>query len=158
MVETKDSESQDLCFFGGHTFVPISRQNARCRRAVSHSSTKAEVISSDRITFANDEDPSRQLKPNTLKTRQASIDFVPPIVQEPGNHAHLLTFEDTEVVIKMVIFAGAPHMRHVSRSIVLTWIGFFERTILNSNTSVRYVHTNKSQTFHRKFLRTRQVE
>ena len=149
--------------------------------AVSHSSTEAEVISYDTglrmeglpaLTLwdhvidvleppANraTRDPSRQLKPKTSQTTQETIDHVPPNAQESSNRARLFLFEDNEAVIKMISKVRSPHMRHVSRThrVNLGWL--CHRIKLNSNSSVKYVHTNQliGDILTKRFILTSQI-
>ena len=87
--------------------------------------------------------PSRQLTSKTSQTAQESIDYVPPNAQESSKRAHMFTFEDNEAVIKVIIKGKSPHMSHVLRThrVNLDWL--FEKNDLNSNMSVKYVHSNQ---------------
>ena len=73
-------------------------------------------------------DPSRQLKPNTVK----SIDHVPPNAPESSDRAHLLVFATK---------GSRPHMRHVSRTHRVNLDCLFGT--FNSNIQVTYVSTTQ---------------
>ena len=46
LEDSKSTSGGTLCFFGSHTFVPISWM-CKKQTAVSHSSTESEIISLD---------------------------------------------------------------------------------------------------------------
>ena len=113
---------------------------------MSHSSTEAEVISSDTclkmegllalaswdividvlelLVIRAEGDPSRQLATKTDNNSQESFDFDPPNAPGSSNRAQLFTFGNNDVVIKMVVKGRSPHMRHVSRPhrVNLDWL------------------------------------
>ena len=90
--------------------------HGHAKKAVSHSADAAVISLDAGLVRPSRRDPSRQLKPQTLKSTQESIDYVPPNVPESSDRAHLMMFEDTEAVIKMIIKGHSPHLRHVSRT------------------------------------------
>ena len=77
-------------------------------------------------------DPSRHLTSQPLQTTQEPIDHVPPNSPESRNRA---------AVMKTIIKGRSPHMCHVSRTHRVDWDWHFERVNVNSNISLKYVHT-----------------
>ena len=65
-----------------------------------------------------------------------------PQTKIPLNVTQLITFEDKEVVIKMIIKGRSPTMRHVSRKhrVALDWL--FDRINLDPKIQINYVDTN----------------
>ena len=145
-----------MCFFGSHTFVPIS-WICKKQTSVSHSSTESEIISLDTglrldglpalelwdpmvSVFGNISHISdRTVKPvngrnkyqNKIDAMQ-DIDSVPSNVQSASQEALLYVFEDSGAVIKMIMKGRSPTMRHVSRThrVALDWL--FHRINLDS--------------------------
>ena len=138
-----------MCILGSHTFVPVSWV-CKKQTAVSHSSTESEIISLDAglrldglpalelwdpivsvfgsMTLTTestgrpvvtDRSQRSQGKTNVLN----DIDYVPSNVESSRQEALLYVFEDNEAVIKMIIKARSPTMRHVSRTTELRLIG-----------------------------------
>ena len=70
-----------------------------------------------------------------------NIDSVPSNVQSSRQEALLFVFEDSEVVIKMIIKGRSPTMRHVSRThrVALDWL--FDRINLDSKIQIKYIDT-----------------
>ena len=69
------------------------------------------------------------------------VDWVPPSLPHVGANTRMISVRDNDAVIKMVVKARAPTLKHVARThrIDLDWL--FER--LNADPSVfgRYIHT-----------------
>ena len=154
-----------MCFFGSHTFVPISWM-CKKQTSVSHSSTESEIISldtglrldglpalelwdlivsvfgnishiSDRtVKLVNGKNKSH----NKIDAMQ-DIDSVPSNVQSARQEALLYVFEDNEAVIKMIIKGRSPTMRHVSRThrVALDWL--FDRINLDPKIQIKYIDT-----------------
>ena len=142
-----------MCFFGSHTFVPISWM-CKKQTAVSHSSTESEIISLDaglrldgipaldlwdlivlvlgNTTQNHDRSGRPVVCPHKNNGRKQSrrvindldnVDLVPSNVQSSHQEALLHVFEDTEAVIKMIKKGRSPTMRHVSRTHRVALIG-----------------------------------
>ena len=156
LEDSKSTSGGTLCFFGSHTFVPISWM-CKKQTAVSHSSTESEIISLDtglRLDglpavelwdlivsvlgkFSRVSDGSGQPDNDVHKRHEChnkidvmeDIDAVPSNVQSARQEALLYVFEDNEAVIKMIIKGRRPTSRHVSRThrVALDWL--FDRII-----------------------------
>ena len=155
LEDSKSTSGGTLCFFGSHTFVPISWM-CKKQTAVSHSTTDSEIIYLDaglRLDgipaldlwdlivsvlgnmihtsqrpgrpVVNDKNQKSRGMTNVLN----NIDCVPSNVQSSHQEALLYVFEDNEAVIKMIMKGKCPTMRHVSRThrVVLDWL-FVELT------------------------------
>ena len=70
-----------------------------------------------------------------------NVDSVPSNVQFSHQGASLYVFEDNEAVIKMIIKARSPTMRHVSRThrVALDWL--FDRINRDSKIQIKYIDT-----------------
>ena len=90
--------------------------------------------------------------PHTLQKRKQSqrvindldnVDFIPTNVNSSRQEALLYVFEDNEAVIKMIIKARSPTMRHVSRThrVDLGWL--FDRINLDPKIQINYIDTKK---------------
>ena len=158
LEDSKSTSGGTLCTFGIHTFVPISWM-CKKQTAVSHSSTESEIISldtglrldglpalelwdlisvlgnvsrvSDRSKKPESDDHKHHKSHNKIDVMK-DIDAVPSNVQSARQEALLYVFEDSEVVIKMIIKGRSPTMRHVSRThgVALDWL--FDRINLDS--------------------------
>ena len=168
LEDSKSTSGGTLCMFGSHTFVPISWM-CKNQAAVSHSSTKSEIISldtglrldglpalelwdlivsvfgsvsqnSDR-TGQPDSDVHKHRKPQKKIDVMKDIDSVPSNVQSSRQEALLYVFEDNEAVIKMIIKGRSPTMRHVSRThrVPLDWL--FDRINLDPKIQIKYIDT-----------------
>ena len=137
--------------------------------AVSHSSTKSEIISLDtglrldglpalelwdlivsvlgnvsRVSDGSgkpESDVHKHHKPHKKIDVMKDIDSVPSNAQSARQEALLYVFEDNEAVIKMIIKGRSPTMRHVSRThrVDLDWL--FDRTNLDSKIQIKYIDT-----------------
>ena len=136
--------------------------------AVSNSSTESEIISLDAglrldglpalelwdlivsVLGSMTQTTERTGRPVDTERRQKSqgkinirnsIDYVHSNVQSPYREALLYVFEDSEVVIKMIIKGRSPTMRHVSRTqrVALDW--FFDLINLDSKIQIKYIDT-----------------
>ena len=159
--DLEDSESTSggtLCFFGSHTFVPLSWM-CKKQTAVSHSSTESEIISldtglrldglpalelwdlivsvfghishiSDRSGKPESDDHKHHKSHNEIDAIK-DIDSVPSNVQSARQEDLLYVFEDNEAVIKMIMKGRSLTMRHVSRThrVALDWL--FDRINLD---------------------------
>ena len=168
LEDSKSTSGGTLCIFGSHTFVPISWM---CKKqiAVSHSSTESEIISLDTglrldglpalelwdlfvSVFGSvsqvsdrsgqpDNDVHKHHKSQKRINVMENIDSVPSNVQSSRQEALLYVFEDNEAVIKMIIKARSPTMRHVSRThrVALDWL--FDRINLDPKILIKYIDT-----------------
>ena len=167
LEETNSTSGGTLCFFGSHTFVPISWM-CKKQTSVSHSSTESEIISLDAglrldgipaldlcdlvvsVLGNTIQTPERPVRPVVKVKDQRSqgminvlndIDCVPSNVQFSHQEALLYVFEDNEAVIKMIIKGRSPTMRHVSRThrVALDWL--FDRINLDPKIQIKYIDT-----------------
>ena len=168
LEDSKSISGRTLCFYGSHTFVPISW---RCKKqtVVSHSSTESEIISLDtglrldglpalelwdlivsvfgsvsQISHRSgqpDSDVHKHHKSQRRINVMKDIDSVPSNVQSSRQEALLYVFEDNEAVIKMIIKGRSPTVRHVSRThrVALDWL--FDRINLDSKIQIKYIDT-----------------
>ena len=65
----------------------------------------------------------KQIPTTNTNLDVTNIDHVSSSGTHSGSNAMLYVFEDSEVVIKMIIKGRSPTMRHVSRATELVWIG-----------------------------------
>ena len=168
LENSKSTSGGTLCVFGSHTFVPISWM-CKKQTAVSHSSTKSEIISLDtglrldgllapelwdlivsvlgnvsRVSDRSgqpDNDVHKRHKSQKKTDVMEDIDSVPSNVQSARQEALLYVFEDNEAVIEMTIKGRSPTMRHVSRThrVALDWL--FDRINLDSKIEIKYIDT-----------------
>ena len=170
LEDSKSTSGGTLCFFGSHTFVPISLMSKK-QTAVSHSSTESEIISldtglrlhgllalelwdlivsvfgnishiSDRTgKLVNGED--KHHKSHNKIDAMKDTDSVLSNVQFARQEALLYVFEDNEAVIKMIMKGRSPTMRHVSRThrVALDWL--FDRINLDPKIQIKYIDTKK---------------
>ena len=165
LEDSKSTSGGTLCVFGSHTFVPISWMCMK-QTSVSHSSTESEIISLDTglrlncllalelwdliiSVFGNIShisDRTGQLvnvknKSHNKIDAMQDIDSVPSNVQSASREALLYVFEDSEVVIKMIMKGRSPTMRHVSRThrVALDWL--FDRINLDPKIQIKYIDT-----------------
>ena len=82
----------------------------------------------------------KQVEPKTLLE---TIHGVTPSAPSSNERATLFVFEDDEAVIKMVIKARSPHMRHVSRTHRANEDWLCERINLDPSISIRFVSSNQ---------------
>ena len=70
-----------------------------------------------------------------------NVDFIPSNVDSSHQEALLYVLEDNEAVIKMIIKARSPTMRHVSRThrVALDWL--FDRINLDTKIQIKYIDT-----------------
>ena len=159
LEDSKPTSGGTLCVFGSHTFVPI---NWMCKKqtAVSHSSTKSEIISLDtglrldglpalefrdlivsvfgsvsQISVRTGQpvnDVHKRHKPHKKIDVMENIDSVPSNVQSARQEDSLYVFEDNEAVIKVTIKGRRPTMRHVSRTYRIALVWLFDRINLDS--------------------------
>ena len=129
LEDSKSTSGGTLCVFGSRTFVPISWM-CKKQTAVSHSSTKSEIISLDTglrldglpalelwdlivsvlgsVSQISDRtgqpvnDVNKHHKSQRRIDVMESIDSVPSNVQFSRRGAWLYVFEDNEAVIKMI--------------------------------------------------------
>ena len=158
---------EHCALLGSHTFVPISWM---CKKetAVSHSSTKSEIISLDiglrldgllalelwdltvsvlgSVTQTSDRtgrlvDTERSQYSQGKINVLKNIDCVPSNVQSSHQEALLYVFEDNEAVIKMIIKGRSPTKRHFSRThrVALDWL--FDRINLDPKIQIKYIDT-----------------
>ena len=146
--DTGDSKSTTggfLCLVGPSTFVPL---NWICKKqgAVSHSSTEAEIIGLDTMmrlegipalnlwsqvisTISGEKLTSRKAEPKESAYERYDrisleyADYVPPSMPELEANTKCVFVQDNDAVIKMVIKARAPMLKHVARThrIDLDW-------------------------------------
>ena len=93
--------------------------------------------------------PSAVVKPNMHNSIPikhtnlipTNIDHIPSTTTHSGSCLVLYVFEDNEAVIKMIIKARIPTMRHVSRThrVALDWL--FDRINLDPKIQIRYIDT-----------------
>ena len=137
--------------------------------AVSHSSTKSEIISLDaglrldglpalelwdlivsvlgnvsRVSDRSGQPESDDHKHHKSQKKidvMEDIDAVPSNVQSARQEALLYVFDDNEAVVKMIITGRSPAMRHVSRThrVALDW--FFDRFNLDPEIQIKYIDT-----------------
>ena len=92
----------------------------------------------------NQNKPNSVFKPtrSKLNPRRYSKPFM---ASAPSSNetATLFVFEDDEAVIKMIIKARSPHMRHVSRTHRANEDWLCERINLDSSISIRFVSSNQ---------------
>ena len=88
--------------------------------------------------FRAGRDPSRQLKLQTSKNLQESIDYVSPNAPDPAIVLICFFLEDNEAMIKTIMKGTSPHIDVMCNEIAsgILGFGFLEGTNLNSNTSV----------------------
>ena len=147
------------------TFVKIS-----CKRqtVVSHSSTKAEIISldadviSEGIPALNLWDlvidvleplalryPLHNTKPQKTKSLMAdkrstdSMDYVSPNWNSSSQRASLWVFEDNDAVIRMIIKGWSPSMRHISRTHRVNLDLLFDQINLDPSIRIKCANTSK---------------
>ena len=156
---SKSTSGGVLCIFGKHTFVPISWM-CKKQTSVSHSSTEAEVISSD-AGLRMDGIPTLDLwdlvievfhsqsnQNNKSKGQKSqgnlSRNTTPHMKnQNPTRHVNLdLNNVDPvsyKAVIEMIIKGRSPTMRHVSRThrVALDWL--FDRINLDPKIQIHYI-------------------
>ena len=167
-MDSKSTSGGTLCFFGSHTFVPVSWM-CKKQTSVSHSSTESEIISFDvglrldglpslelwdlivsvlgnvsRVSDRSgqpDNDVHKRHKPHKKIDVMEDIDSVPSNVQSSHQEALLYVFEDNEAVIKMIIKGRSPTMRYVSRThrVALDWL--FDRINLDPKIQIKYIDT-----------------
>ena len=70
-----------------------------------------------------------------------NVDYVSSNVKSSQFGAMLYTFEDNEVVIKMIIKGRSPKMRHVSRTHRVAFDWLFDRFNLDLKVQITYVDT-----------------
>ena len=70
-----------------------------------------------------------------------NVDYVSTNVKSSQFGAMLYTFEDNEVVIKMIIEGRSPKMRHVSRTHRVAFDWLFDRFNLDPKIQIKYVDT-----------------
>ena len=158
LEDSKSTSGGTLCIFGSHTFVPISWM-CKTQTAVSHSSTKSEIISLDiglmldglpvlelwdliasvlgNISRVSDRsgklesDDHKHHKPHKKIDVMNDIDSVRSNVQPRAN----------EAVIKMITKGRSPTMRHVSQThrVALDWL--IDRINLDSKIQIKYIDT-----------------
>ena len=149
---------------GTKSFVPL---NWICKKqgAVSHSSTEAEIIGleamvrmegipalnlwsqvADVILGVKNAGRKASSKAEAAYTKYNAIsleyvDWVPPSLPSLRYNTRLIFVQDNDAVIKMVIKARAPMLKHVSRThrIDLDWL--FERISQDPAIFGRYIHT-----------------
>ena len=134
--------------------------------AVSHSSTKSEIISLDTrlrldgllvlelwdlivSVFGNIShisDRTEQLVNGKKKSHNKidvlqDIDSVPSNVQSASQEALLFIFEDNETVIKMIVKGRSPTMRRVSRTHRVALHCLFDRINLDPKIQIKYIDT-----------------
>ena len=175
LEDSKSTSGATLCFFGSHTFVPISWM-CKKQTSVSHSSTELDIISLDaglrmdgkpafdlwdlivavllgNTNQSNQErwdlstSPTRKKIPGKIDDLN-NVDFVSSNVHSSRKEALLHIFEDNEAVIKMIIKGRSPTMRHVSRThrVALDWS--FDRINWDPKIQIKYIDTkNNSQTY-----------
>ena len=166
--ETGDSKSTTggaLCLVGTRSFVPL---NWICKKqgAVSHSSTEAEIIGLDTMLRmeglpalslwsqvteiitgrSNSTSPKTKSSESSAFRKYDSIsldycDYVPPSLPSLRYNTKSFFVQDNDAVIKMVVKARAPTLKHVSRThrIDLDWL--FERVSADPSIYGRYIHT-----------------
>ena len=136
LEDSKSTSGGTLCFFGSHTFVPISWM---CKRQtlISHSSTEPDIISLD-AGLRLDGKPALDLwdlivavlhgnthqshqergDPQKSPTRKKihgmiddlnNVDFISSNVHSSRKEAVLYIYEDNEAVIKMIIKGKKPY-------------------------------------------------
>ena len=150
LEDSKSTSGGTLCIFGSHAFVPISWM-CKKQTAVSHSSTKSEIMSLDAglrmdgtpaldfwdlivtvlhgNTHQNDQVRGDPYKSPTQKNIHGKIDdlnnvdLISSNVNSSRKEALMYIFEDNEAVIKMIIKGRSLTMRHVSRThrVALDW-------------------------------------
>ena len=157
--DSKSTSGGTLCFFGSHTFVPMSWM-CKKQTAVSHSSTESEIISLN-TGLRLDGLPALELwdlivsvlgnvsrvsdgsghKPREKIDVMKDIDSVPSNIQSACQEALLYVLEDNEGVIKMIMKGRSPTMRHVSRThrVALDWL--FDRINLDPKIQIQYIDT-----------------
>lgn len=167
--DLKGFKSISGCLFvsvGPNTFAPLAWL---CKKqiAVSHSSSEAEIISSDAgvrmegipallsweeiidVLAGGDSKPKasppKHIQPKTMYDVLNGVDFDPPSFQMSSGKANCVIFEDNDAVINMTIKQCSPMMRHVARArrVDLDWL--FEWLRKHSGLSIRFVEA-KQQT------------
>ena len=168
LEDSKSTSGGILYIFGSHTFVPISWM-CKKQTSVSHSSTESEIISLDAClrmdgkpaldlwdlivnVLHGNTNQSKQVQGNlsTSPTRKKipgkiddlnNVDFVSSNANISREEAVLYIFEDNEAVIKMIIKARSPTMRHVSSThrVALDWL--FDRINLDPKIQIKYIDT-----------------
>ena len=156
LEDSKYISGGTLCIFGSHTFVPI-RWMCKKQTAVSHSSTKFEIISLDAGLRFNvlpalelwsdlSEQPENDVHKRQKSQMMENIDSVLSNVQSAHREALLYVCEVNEAVIKMIIKGRNPTMRHVSRTqrVALDWL--IDRTYLDSKIQLADILTKENFT------------
>ena len=165
LEDSKSTSGGTFCFFGSHTFVPISWM-CKKQTAVSHSSTEYEIISLDtglrsdglpslelwdlivsvlgnisRVSDRSEQPVNGKNKSHYKIDAMQDIDAVPSNVHSARQEALLYVFEDNEAVIKAIIKGRSPTMRHVSRThrVALDWL--FDRIDLDPKIQIKYIDT-----------------
>ena len=139
-----------MCIFGSITFVPVSWV-CKKQTSVFHSSTESEIISFEtglrkdgllalylwdtvievqrsRIQETGATLHSKTKTQNYQRRKKIEqlndVDYVPTNTHSSQGESQLYTSEDKEAVIKRIIEARSPAMRHVSRTrrVALDWL------------------------------------
>ena len=167
--DSNSTSGRILCIFGSRTFVPIGWM-CKKQSSVSHSSTESEIISLDAglrmdgwdvvIEVLRSSNRTKTLtnsaagncsrnhksKPNQKGNRDVDelshVDHVTTNAHSSQGESQLYIFEDNEAVIKMIMKARSPTMRHVSRIHREALDSLFDRTNLDPKTQkIKYVDT-----------------
>ena len=167
LEDSKSTSGGTLCIFGSHTFVPMSWM-CKKQTSVSHNSTESEIICLD-AGLRMDGIPAFELwdlivavlgntnqshkeqddlllnkreacsPPHTIHKRKQSQNRTSNFLIR--NLCLLYIFEDNEAVIKMIIIARSPSVRHVSRThrVALDWL--FDRINSDHKIQIKYIDT-----------------
>ena len=152
-----------VCIFGDHTFVPMSETNVSAAGAALNLKWYHKVLGfcdwRVRTSCRAKCDPSRLLKSQNSQTTKNHWSRSTKRTRVQQSCLYMLICEDNEVVMKMVIKGRRPHVRFVSRRHRVNLDGLFGRVNLESNISVKCVHTNQqiADYFNERFFPTLQV-
>ena len=168
LEKSKSTSGEVLCFFGSHTFVPISWM-CKKQTAVFHSSTESQIIFLvsglrldgllalelwDLIVVVLESTTQNHDRTGNLVCRDKNhvhqqsrglfnvlnnVDRVPLNVRFSNQEDLLCVFEDNEAVIKMTFKGRSPTTRHVSRTHRVALDWFFDRINLDPKIQIKYL-------------------
>lgn len=167
--DSKSTSGELIALIGPHTYVPLTWFTKK-QRAVSHSSTEAELIALDAAlrldgcallylwqlitevyypeVLQNEKavhkpvaKTNQEYAPNPINQALMQVDYVPCNVPKSRGSANLIVFEDNEAVIKMCIKGRSVLLRHVIRTHRVNLDWIFERMRTDPGMRMKYIRT-----------------